>query len=418
MIPSELNLFRPPSYSAPYQKVQYVDYRSSSPLNDGGPIQFIIPPTANQFVDIRRTLLHVEAKIVKTDGSNAAIGEHVWPVNLPLHSFFRQVDVELQQQLVSSNQLYGYKAMIETLLGFNKEAQDSFLRCQGFEKENSATIDDIKDVRVNTGFFSRFALFGASQTVDLEGPLMADICQQDRFILNGVEMNIKLWPAKDAFTLLTAIDPPVYTVKFTEVYLKVCKVTPVASVAFAIGEALKEEQALYPFIRTEMRAFQVAAGQYNFHVEDMYQQHVPSEVIVCMVTAKAFHGAYSENPFAFKPFKITELGLYVDDESVPSKPLKMDFNQNSKNYVEAYNMLFDTTAEPTVPAITRDEFNKGYTLFRFRVTPEQVEALPNARGNVKLSGTFKDPLAQNITVIIIGKFHHMLSIDNTRRIQI
>ena len=416
VIPSELNLFSPPSMSAPYQKVQYIEYRSASPLNDGGPIQFIIPPASNQFVDIRRTLLHVEAKITKKDGTATAEAEHVWPINLPLHSFFSHVEVELQHQLVTSNQMYGYKAMIETLLGYNKEAQESFLRSQGFEKENTATIGDVANVRANTGFFARYATFGQSQLVDLEGPLMADICQQERCIINGVEINIRLWAAKDPFALLTNIDDATHTVQLKEVYLKVCKVYPQSSVAFGVAETLKEEPAIYPFIRTEMRAFQIQQGQYNFHLEDMYQQLVPSEVIVCMVNAKAFHGSYKENPYAFMPFGIGELSLYVDDESVSGKPLKMDFPK--RNYVEAYNLLFDNPPDGSGPAITRDDFNKGYTIFRFRVTPEQVESLPNARGNVKLSGTFKTALPQNITLIVVGKFHHLLTIDNARNIKI
>lgn len=416
LIPSELNLFRQPSLSAPYQKVQYVDYKSASPLNDGGPIQFIIPQTANQFIDLRRTMLHVEAKIIKKDGSDTAEDQYVWPINLPLHSFFSQVDVEIQQKLISSNQMYGYKAMIETLLGFNIEAQDSFLQSQGFEKESSATIDDVKDVTANQGFFQRFTTFGKSQTVDMEGPLMVDICQQDRFIVSGVEINIKLWPAKDAFALLTVIDPPAFTIQLQEVYIKLCKVTPVASVAFGLAEMLKDQPAIYPFMRTEMRAFQIPQGQFDFHMEDIYQSQVPTEVIVCMVNAKAYHGAYKENPYAFLPFDIGELALYVDDESMPAKPLKMNFQR--RNYVEAYNMLFDNPPDITGPAISRDNFARGYTIFRFRVAPEQAEGLPNARGNIKLHGTFRKALAQNITLIVIGKFQHVLTIDSSRKIQI
>ena len=171
VIPKELNIFDAPSLSAPYQKVQYVEYRSASPLNEGGPIQFIIPPTANQFIDLRRTLLHVEVKIVRKDGKGLEDTDIFAPINLPLHSFFSQVEVELQQQLVSSNQLYGYKAYIETLLGFNKEAGQTYLKCQGFSKDNSATIDEFRDPRLNVGLLHRYIAFGKGQNVDLEGPL-------------------------------------------------------------------------------------------------------------------------------------------------------------------------------------------------------------------------------------------------------
>lgn len=414
-IPSELNIFDPPSMSAPYQKVQYVDYRTASPLNDGGPLQFIIPPTANQFIDLRRTLLHVEAKIMKTDGDKMEIGDTVFPINLPLHTVFSQVDVELQQQLACSNRLYGYKAMVETLLETNYDGHETYLGSQGFTKEKTFKMEPEEDLRSNPAFAARFSRCGMSRTMDLEGPLMADICQQDRLLLNGVEVNIKLWPAKQPFMLLTTTQETGYELVFEEVYLRVCKVMPTPAVTFGIADTLKEKPALYPYMRTEMRAFQLQAGQLNFHLEDMYQQNVPTEVIVCMVNAESFHGDIKKNPFNFDSFGLTELALYVDDESVPSKPLKMDFTY--ANYVDAYNMLFENPPGKSGCFIKRNEFDHGYAIFRFRVTPENVESLPSSRGNVKLSGTFKTALTDNITLIVIGKFHHMLKIDNTRSIQ-
>ena len=395
-IPSELNIFEPPVMSAPYNKVQFVDYRTASPLNDGGPIQFIIPPTATQLIDLRRTLLHVEAKIVRVDKKKlTAEDDVVFPINLPLHSFFNQVDVELQQQLVSSNQLYGYKAMIETLLESDTGADETYLKSQGYSKEQTSYMEPVENLLNASGFLSRFSMFGLGHTVDLEGPLIADICQQDRLLLNGVEVNIKLWPAKQEFMILCAKEEVEYQVVFEEVYLRVCKVMPMSALTFAISETLQSKPALYPYIKTEMRAFQLNKGQYNFHLEDMYQQNIPVEVIVCMVDADAFHGKYKKNPYCFKPFDIRELAVYIDDESVPRKPLTMNFPK--KRYVEPYNMLFDNPPDKTECHITRDEYDKGFTIFRFRITPENVESLPNARGNVKLTGTFGSALVNFIT---------------------
>ena len=414
-LPTELSIFDEPSMSAPYQRVQYVEYRTASSLNDGGPLHFIIPPTANQFIDLRRTLLHVEARIMRPDDTVLKNTDVVLPVNLPLHSFFSQVDVELQQQLVCSNQHYGYKANIETLLEQNAEAQNTHLRSQGFVKDIADAMEPAADVRASKSFAIRFAMFGASKTVDLEGPLLADIFQHDRLLLNGVELNIKLWPARDKFALLSGSEELDFKIVFEEVYLRVCKVTPTNAIMFAISETVKEKPALYPFVRTEVRAFHLPTGQYNFHLEDLYQQNVPTEMIVCMVDAEAYHGTFLKNPYNFQTFDLSQLALYVDDESVPCKPLKMDFDKN--NYVEAYNTLFENPGEKNPCSITRQEFDSGYALYRFRITPDDVESLTNTRGNVKLSGRFKKALPKNVTLIVVGKFRQMLKIDNSRSIE-
>jgi len=118
-------------------------------------------------------------------------------------------------------------------------------------------------------------------------------------------------------------------------------------------------------------------------------------------------------------------------------------------------LLFDNPPDAVGTSITCDDFNKGYTIFRFRVTPDQVrhglvcfcfgfftsctsiafpfvphlshtffdvvvslqvKSLPNARGNVKLDGRFSKALPDNVTLLVVGKFHQVLSIDESRRI--
>lgn len=415
-LPSEINLFEEPVVTAPYQKVQYVEYRSSAALNDNGPLQFFIPPTANQFIDLRRCRLHVKARIVDGDGVPAAADTNVSPVNLTLHSIFSQVDVQLQQQLVSSNQMYPYKAYMETLLHHDKSAKDTFLQSEGFYKDQSATVDACdRESAENTGLFVRWAHWRGGKVVDLEGPLMSDLFQQNRLLLNGVEIHVKLWPANSDFILLCPKENSDFNITLVDAYLRVCKVTPVPAITLGVSSTLQNKSAPYPYTRTEMRAFHLQQGQYSFHLEDLYQQSVPSEIIVGMVDAIGFNGDYKLNPFDFEHFDISTLGLYVDDESLPAKPLKMNFKE--KNYIAAYNTLFGEAPEEGHD-ISRADYNSGYTLFRFRVTPEQADALHDAKGNVRLTGTFQEALKKNVTLIVVGKFQSILTIDNACTITI
>ena len=39
--------------------------------------------------------------------------------------------------------------------------------------------------------------------VEFMGPLLADVCNQDRLILNGVDIDINLWPNRDEFRIIT-----------------------------------------------------------------------------------------------------------------------------------------------------------------------------------------------------------------------
>ena len=246
-------------------------------------------------------------------------------------------------------------------------------------------------------------------------------------VVNGVEINKRLWRAHDPFVLLGKKEgSPKYRVALKEAYLRVCKVIPAPPITLALSAGLKEEAAalsaglkekaaVYPYTRTEMRAFNLQKGAYQFHLEDIYQQSVPSEIIIGMVKSKAFNGVVNENPFNFQDFLISSVGVNIDDESVPARALSMDFEKG--NYISAYHSLFGETPSES-NFISRFEYSSGYTLFRFRLTPEQADATPSNRGNVKVMGTFAKELPEDVTLIIMGKFLNMLTIDETRSITI
>ena len=73
------------------------------------------------YLDLNNSRLHVLAKITNADGSN--IGANTaGPINLPLHSMFHEISVELNSRNVSdTSPLYPYRAYLETLLNFSKE---------------------------------------------------------------------------------------------------------------------------------------------------------------------------------------------------------------------------------------------------------------------------------------------------------
>ena len=416
--PPELCLFEPPPQEASLQKLQYVEYRPNSQLNSG-PLTFVINPTANQYIDLKRTRLHIKAKLVKGDGSAPAVTENVAPCNLILQSLFGQVEVQMQQQVVSNCQLYGYKAYIETVLDNDKSVKETKLQMQGYYKDDAGVMENMsKDPEIfNQGFVDRMGLFSSGRIVDLEGPIFSDIAQQSRLILNGVEIQIKMWPAKDEFLMMSKVEGANYRIQLVEAYLRVCKITPIPAVMLAHSEIIKEKPALYPYSRTQMKAYQLNQGQYSFQLEDVFLSDVPVDIVLGLVNAGSFNGSYDTNPYDFQNYNLGSLAVYLDDESVPSKPLKMNYGQ--KNWITAYNTLFKTYAEEGND-ISRVDYPYGYTLYMFRLIPDHLPPFMSSltRGNVKIQGTFDTPLPENVTLLVYAKFPSMMTVDSARNIQI
>ena len=84
------------------EEVQYINFLPTSTISDGSVIEFHIPGTSAEYIDLKRSRLKVKAKIVKGDDTPIGQDSNVGLVNLSLASLFRQVDVQMQDKLVSS----------------------------------------------------------------------------------------------------------------------------------------------------------------------------------------------------------------------------------------------------------------------------------------------------------------------------
>ena len=101
------------------------------------------------------------------------------------------------------------------------------------------------------------------------GPLMADICNQDRLILPGVDIDIKLWPTHDEFRLITHPVGLRCKLLIDEIYLNVCKVNVSPEVMTGHDAALEIANSIYPFARTDIRTFNIAEGNFGMTIEDI-----------------------------------------------------------------------------------------------------------------------------------------------------
>jgi len=99
---SELDLFAVPPTQTSVESGGVVEYNLISSLADGTPIEFIIGGSGQDYLDLANTQLLVRAKITRADGANIADAHNVGPTNLWLHSLFSEVDMKLNDTLVTS----------------------------------------------------------------------------------------------------------------------------------------------------------------------------------------------------------------------------------------------------------------------------------------------------------------------------
>ena len=94
-VKSELNLFTVPPTQNSIVDSRIVEHQPLASLDSGGPIEFLIPVSGDDYLDLANTMLHVQVKVTRADGDDLLLAHPVGPVNNWQHSLFSQVDVYL-----------------------------------------------------------------------------------------------------------------------------------------------------------------------------------------------------------------------------------------------------------------------------------------------------------------------------------
>ena len=259
-----------------------------------------------------------------------------------------------------------------------------------------------------------------SKIVDLEGPLNMDICQQNRYILNGVQVNFKLWPSSTPFKLMSSNPNADYKVEIKEAVLKVCMVEVAPQVVVAHAETLKQGPAKYFYGRSDVKSHAIAKGQYSCSLEDIYQGEVPQQLVIGFVSSEGFMGSYVRNPFEFKPYNCSFIGFYVEGRSTPWEPITPQFKTN--NYLSAYMTTFgnDGYQQNFGHDISREDYPKGYCLFVFDICQNSCDNInpQMAKQHTRLEVKFAEPLPEAVTLIAFAKFPGLVEIDQARNVKV
>ena len=255
------------------------------------------------------------------------------------------------------------------------------------------------------------------------GPLMSDICNQDKIILPGVDVDIKLWPTRDEFRLITHPEGMKCKVIIDDIFFDVCKVQVSPEVTLAHNAALEFSDALYPIQRTDIKTYNVPSNLFATNIENIWQGEVPSKLVVGMVSSEAYSGTMFSNPYLFDHFDISSIGFYVNGEPTPQPPIKMDVENG--NFLQALVGLYKVTGkmmDDTDIGINRENYAQGYSLIGFNIDPttsSDFRYLGKPRqGHTKLELTFKKALPEPITIILYATFPETMTIDETRNVRL
>ena len=420
----ELDLFTLPRTQGVVEKITYVDKRTITSNPNDTPLEFKIPESGHDFIDLQNSKLEIKLK-VKNGKAPLVKTDLVGPINLLLQSLWSQIDIFMNNTRVSdASTNYAYRAYIPVVLSYGTEVKCTSLFSQLYKKD--ITEMDATGGTSNKGLNGRKLFTDLSKVVHMIGPLYSDVWKLNRWIIPGVSLNLSLWRNNDNFLLMSSNLEKKYNVEIIEAKLIVCYCTLQQPAYLAFEAALSLSPARYPLLKTEIKNYSLSKDSTEKTYEDVFAGKIPSKIVVCFVSDEAYHGSRTKNPFNFQHHNASFIGIYQNGVPVPGRAFQPKFNGDNDEgaeCVDCYDAIFSfagKTPLQTSNDITRADFSNGYTFFVFNLehllTPT-TNVLPLYKsGNLRLEIKFSEKLKESIQVLVYAQFPYILKIQKNREV--
>lgn len=410
------DLFTTPPTQTAIMKRKIIHIYPSPSIIDDTPIELFVPESDEHYTSLLHALT-LEVQIVKEDGSDIAADDVVGFVNFPLHAMFAQVDVYINEKLVTdSTNTYSYGPAFEKLLTYDKQTLETQFSSELITLDTPGKLDDV--TAANVGFTKRKEYTKLSKTVELRGSLHIPILRLDRLLLNQCSLKIKLYPNNRKFYLMAAADE--FKVKIKSARLELEKMTINPDLLNEHALKLQKQNAIYPLRRGDIKTFSIPTGNSNIIKENFIVGKLPRRLVIGLVESAAFNGDLTKSPYNFQTFGLNYLCAYIDGERYPNKALTPDYENG--RYMDCYNTLYDGSGilnEDRTLSIDRNAYANGYTMYIIRLSPGEPDCIAyelTQKGNIRLEMKFKAPLTKTVTAIVYAEYDDQLEIDHDRNI--
>ena len=413
---SALCIFDKPAVQTDIQRNNVVDYYPVSSITGDGPIEFHIPGNSEEYIDLNDTTLYVKFKVTRKDGKNIETADKVGLNNLSIASLFKDVSLTVSETQVEGGQgSYPYLAYFKVMSQFHPDAQKSHMEAFGWYKDEAGKFDS----ETNKGFKTRSELIKGSQMVELEGPLYLDLMMQERYLISQTDLRIKLTPSKPEFVLNAYGAIKEFKIEFEEVVLLAHRVEINPSVIHGHTNGMKRQNAIYPLLHSELITYTIPNGNKSHTRDRLYPDQAPKMLMVALLENDAYNGNIAKNPFHFQHFNLNKIALYNGGQSVPGRPLELDYKNG--HYLRAYTNTMRALGyynNDDTNGLTAREFAAGYNIYAFDLTPDKNVAASHRQAfinrNLRLELYFDKELSSTINVLLYGIFDSQLEITQLR----
>lgn len=370
------------------------------------------------YTDLSETELYLEFEVLDNAGQHLAADSDAAPVNNIAHSLFNSVQMLVNgEKVTGNNEDYAFKSTILDLVGVEKKDKDTRLEgCQKWMKDTAGHMDT--RAAENTGFIARRAEFSARNKHAVVMRPHIDLLKQCKLLPSHCEIKFIFERSPTAFYMMQAGNLT-FRIKITKAEMSMRQVTVRDEVAEVHNKMVMDPSYgpfNYPITRCRVTKHTLDGGSQEYSWTQPDTSQIPSRVLIALVKETAASGTKTENPFNFKHYSVKEVGIKFDDQKFE---LKTDFEHG--NTVRAYNQLFKDTGLLALGQdcdITLKEFQNGYTVYAFDLTPDRtpedsrINLLRQGKLNIFLR--FAQPTTHAISTLICAFYDNNIQLTADR----
>eukprot|EP00116_Pleurobrachia_bachei_P005573 sb/3465835/ len=251
--------------------------------------------------------------------------------------------VDIMQSMRNS---YAYQSYFNTVLNTHPDRSDYLFQAQLFKMDSGQTKSDSETLEFtgenikNQAASERSKKIKTSDEVSVSSKLHCPLVTSYKALPPNLPVKITLTKSGDNFLLLSA--KPGYTIKLSEVFLKVKFIKPVPKILSLIEERLATEAAPYHISKPELIVRPITQTGRVFRMNHIFTGKLPHHAFFCVQKSDDFDGKINTNPFAFVPFN--KFQLYIDgkpyfSDALESKPTNGRYTNNADYLNQLYESL-------------------------------------------------------------------------------
>ena len=438
VIPRGLSIFPPPATNPCLVYSTEKEYFNKGDNQRGSKIRFVITPSSTEYISLRDCTLYVKCQITKVDplhddGVPLGPQDFCAPVNNSLNSIFSQVDVQFNDKIMNDfTPNHPYSSFLKVLTNYGSDAAAGFLECQFYVPDKTGHVDSTDSNPVSTPNYSmgRRGVWSKNKKFTMVGPLDCDVFGMDRYLVNGVGIQINLTQASDSFRLICPIDEPdgdepveqrKYQLRILDARLRLKLLSLHPTAILGIEATLSSGfLAIYPYMRTAFRTRTWGKSLASGCLDDIFQGSIPNRLYLMMVSNSDYTGNIHSNPFNFQHFDIRSVGLSLNSRLFNGRQLLINLDDGDCTEALSYvHQNINRWNKDKGIVLGRDDWPNGRALFCFN-----LEGLGSTstypileQGNLSVCLTFGGggPLV-DLTLIFWGEFRTVFGVDIARNI--